>query len=128
MTTTQRYEIEAWLGEDHRLTDDQVTELARIADQIARRYPDDADDREIALTVAYRLMVEDPETVVAELGAALRRARLAEARATTALKQAAAQIIIGERHGGRGISTDAGFARAAGVERKTARDWKKTES
>lgn len=124
--TTQRYEIEAWLGDDHGLTTDQITDLARVSDQIADRYPDpdDRDDREAALTVAYRLMVEDPETVVHELAAERQRAQLAEAHALAGLRQAAVTLVepAGSK-GGQGISTQQGYAARAGVTRMTVRDW-----
>lgn len=113
---TERHEIEAWLGDDHGLTDDQIGSLVRTADEIAARYPepDDADEREAALTVAYRVMVEDDP--VAELGDALLRARIAEARALAGLAQAAASLIPGRE-------TESGFADRAGVDRMTVRGW-----
>jgi hypothetical protein len=121
----QRYEIEAWLGDDHGLTEDQIRDLLRTADEIAARYPDpdDADDRETALTVAYRLLVEPPENVVDELGAALTRARVAEANAKAALRQAAVTLVrVGDRSA-RGVRSQAGFATAAGVDRMAVKDW-----
>lgn len=120
---TQRYEIEAWLGEDHGLTDEQVDELTRISDEIDARYPDkqdDRDERDAALTVAYRLMVEDPATVVRELAADLARARQAEARAWAGLRQGALSLV---REGGRGVESQAGYAQQAGVDRMAVREW-----
>lgn len=126
MTTTQRHEIEAWLGDDHGLTDEQVGDLLRTSDEIAARYPDpdDRDEREAALTVAYRLMAEDPETVVREVAAERLRAQLAEARAVAGLRQAA--LILVDLDGGRsarGIQTQQGFAERAGATRMTVREW-----
>lgn len=123
--TTQRHEIMAWLGDDHSLTDDQLTHLTRQADQIAARYPDpdDIEEREAALTVAYRLMVAPAEDVVDELAADLSRARLAEQAALAGLQQAAVTVVaVGDRSA-RGLRSQAGFAARAGVDRNTVRDW-----
>ena len=115
---TQRYEIEAWLGDNHSLTDDQIDDLVTTADDIAARYPDedDADEREAALTVAYRVMSGD-DAVVDELAAGLLAARVAEAGALAGLRQAAMTLIP------RGEETQAGFARRAGVDRMAVRSW-----
>lgn len=119
---TQRYEIEAWLGDGHGLTDSQIRDLGRVADEIEERYPepDDADDREAALTTAYRLLMQDGDTVVRELAADLLAARVADRRARVALRQAAMVLV---REGGRGVESQAGFATAAGVDRMAVRDW-----
>lgn len=116
--TTQRHEIEAWLGNDHGLTDDQIDALTDTADAITARYPDpdDRDEREAALTAAYRLMAGDMG-VVDELGHQLLAARLAEARALAGLRQAALDLIPAGRE------TQAGFARRAGVDRMAVRGW-----
>jgi hypothetical protein len=114
----QRYEIEAWLGDDHGLNDQQIDDLVRASDDIADRYPDpdDADKRASALTVAYRLMVGD-QAVVDELAAALAAARLAEVAALAGLRQAALDLIpVGE-------ATEFGFARRAGLDRMAVRRW-----
>lgn len=118
----QRYELDAWLGDDHGLTDEQVTALMELADDINTRYPgpDNTEERDAALTTAYRLMVEDPRHVVSELSGDLARARLAEARALAALRQAATTLI---REGGRGVESQAGFAATAGVDRMAVRTW-----
>lgn len=124
---TQRYELEAWLGDDHGLTDEQITELMRVSDEIEQRYSEDGDEdresREAALTVAYRLMVEDAETVVRDLSAALWQARLAEARALAGLRQGALTLVKDPGKGARGIRTQQGYADRAGVTRMTVRDW-----
>lgn len=135
---TQRYELESWLGDDHGLTDDQVTELMQIADDIYDRYvtvdPDAFDpdqyqrdleqesetEREAALLVAYRLMVEPAAEVVAELRAAREAGRVA----TIGLRQAATQLVdpyAGK--GARGLRSQAGYATAAGVDRSVVREW-----
>lgn len=120
--TIQRYEIEEWLGDGHGLDDDQVAELMRAAEMIAARYPDedDRDEREAALTVTYRLMVEQPDVVVADLAEVLAAARAAEVRALAGIRQAAVTLV---RDGGRGVQSQAGFAAAAGVDRMAVRTW-----
>lgn len=118
MTTTQRYEIEAWLGDNHSLTDQQIDELTATADQIADRYPDpdDRDEREAALTAAYRLMSGDPN-LVNELAADLATARSAEVRALAGLRQAALTVIPARDE------TESSFARRVGVDRMAVRSW-----
>ncbi|MFE9850367.1 hypothetical protein ACFYPN_16360 [Streptomyces sp. NPDC005576] len=115
----QRHELEAWLGDDHNLDNDQADELLRIADEIEEQYPDedDRDDREAAFTAAYRLMIEAPEDLVAELAAERTAARLAEHKALVALRQVAVTRI------GNGDATEAGFAQQAGIDRMTVRKW-----
>jgi DNA-binding transcriptional regulator YiaG len=115
----QRYELEAWLGDDHGLDEDQIDELLRTADEIEEQYPDedDRDDREAALTAAYRLMVEAPEDLVAELAAERTAARIAEHKALVSLRQVAVTRI------GNGDATEAGFAQQAGIDRMTVRKW-----
>ena len=132
-TATQRHEIEAWLGDDHGLTEDQVSGLMAISDEIYARYctPDEgvADpemveldlaqsseaERESALLAAYRIIAEGPE-VVNELATALQKARTNETLAMAGLQQAAL-MLVGQ------TETQAGFARRAGVDRMTVRDW-----
>lgn len=124
----QRYELEAWLGDDHGLTDEHIGRLLTAADEIGRRYPDpdDADEREAALTVAYRLMVEDPETVVDELARALAAARTREVTVLAGLRQAAVDLIdpapVRGRHVG-GIRSQKGFATRAGLDRAGVIRW-----
>jgi hypothetical protein len=116
--STQPHEIRAWLGDHHGLDDEQIAELTRTAEQIADRYPDpdDADDREAALTVAYRIMSGD-ESVVDELAKQLAAARTAQARSLAGLRQAAVTLIPD------GDQTEAGFARRAGLDRMAVRGW-----
>ncbi|NUS25082.1 MAG: hypothetical protein HOV92_12780 [Streptomyces sp.] len=115
----QRYELEAWLGDDHGLDEEQVDELLRTADEIEEQYPDedDRDDREAALTAAYRLMVEAPEDLIAELSAERTAARVTERKALVALRQ------IGVTRINSGDATEAGFAQQAGVDRMAVRRW-----
>lgn len=116
---TQRYEIEAWLGDSHGLADDQIDDLVKEADAIAARYPDpdDADLREIALTVAYRLMTEPVEDVLAEYGKQRSEARAAAAAASAALQQAVRTVVAEDK------LSEAGFARLAQVDRMAVRGW-----
>lgn len=115
----QRYELEAWLGDGHGLSDEQLDELLRIADDIAEQYPeeDDVADREAALAAAYRLMVEAPEDLIADLGRERADARQAERKALIALRQIAVTRI------NNGDATEAGFADQAGIDRMTVRKW-----
>lgn len=115
----QQCELEAWLGDDHGLDADQMDELLRIAGELEEQYPseDDRDDREAAFTAAYRLMIEAPEDLVAELAAERTAARAAERKALVALRQVAMTRI------GNGDATEAGFAQQAGIDRMTVRKW-----
>jgi len=118
-TTMQRYELDAWLGTDHGLTDEQIDELLTTAGDIEEQYPseDDRDDRDAALTAAYRLMVETPEDLVADLAAERAAAKAAERKALVALRQVAVTRIS------NGDATEAGFAQQAGVVRMAVRKW-----
>jgi hypothetical protein len=134
---TQMHEIEAWLGDDHGLTADQVEELRRISEDIYARYctpeadVDDPemveadlaqateDEREAALTTAYRLLTGD-EDVVDEQAGELADARRADARAKAALQQAALMTV---EPGTRGERSEAAFGRRVGVDRMTVRKW-----
>lgn len=122
----QRYELDAWLGDDHGLTDDQITGLLTAAHEIGQRYPDpdDADERDTALTVAYRLTVEDQAAVVAELSDTLMSLRRSEVRTLAALRQCAVTLVVDHGKGGRGITSEGGFASATGLDRMTVRGWR----
>ncbi|WP_255951534.1 hypothetical protein [Streptomyces odontomachi] len=113
----QRYELEAWLGDDHGLTDEQINELLQQADEIEERCDGDQDEMREELVTAYRLAMEDADSVVAELSDKRLAASVAEANALAGLRQAAITLI------GRGDATEAGFARQAGVDRMTVRKW-----
>jgi hypothetical protein len=124
----QRYEIEAWLGDDHGLADEQIERLLTASDAIGHRYPDpdDADEREAALTVAYRLLVEDPDSVVAELAGVLTAARLAECRALAGLRQAVVDLIDPAPRRGHhddSVRSQSGFAARAGLDRAGVIRW-----
>jgi len=137
MKPSQTYEIEAWLGDDHGLTDDQVEQLRQISDDIYARYCTPAagvddpemveadlaqateDQRESALQTAYRLLSGDA-AVVGELSRELAIARQADARARAGLRQAALMVI---EPGTRGPDSEAAFARRAGLDRMAVRNW-----
>jgi hypothetical protein len=116
-TTMQRYELEAWLGDDHGLDEDQMNELLRQADEIEERCDGDEDEMREEFTAAYRLMVEDADSIVSELSGRRLAAVVEESNALAGLRQAAITLI------GRGDATEAGFARQAGVDRMTVRKW-----
>lgn len=138
--TTEIHEMEAWLGDDHGLTDEQVAELARIADDITARYctpepgvddPEEvradllattAEERDAALTAAYRLLAGDT-AVVAELARELAAAATLEARAKAGLRQAATMLVEPTRPGHRNPRSEEWFANLAGVTRLTVRKW-----
>ena len=113
----QRYELEAWLGDDHGLTDDQFDDLLAQADEISARSSNDPDEAREALTAAYRLMREDADDVTADLAQRRAAARAAELDALAGLQQIAITLI------GSGDATESGFARQAGVDRMTVRKW-----
>lgn len=114
----QLYELEAWLGDNHGLDEEQIGDLLAFADEIEERYPDedDRDEASAALVAAYRLMTEGPDSVIADLSAARTAARKAEVEALAGLRQAALQLIPRER-------TEAGFARECNVDRMSVRSW-----
>lgn len=114
----QPYELEAWLGDDHGLADDQFTQLLDMAGEIEERYPeaDDQEEREAALTVAYRLL-SGQDDVLEELARQLAEARAVQARSLAGIRQAAHMLVP------EGESTEAGFARQAGVDRQAVRKW-----
>lgn len=115
----QRYELKAWLGDDHGLTSEQLDELLSEADEINERYPDadDQAERDAALSAAYRLKVEPVEDVLADFSKQRADARAAESAASAGLQQAAQSVV----HDGQ--LSEAGFARAVGVDRMTVRKW-----
>lgn len=113
----QIHELEAWLGDDHGLDEDQMDELLRQADEIEDRCDGDEDEMREAFTAAYRLMVEDSGSVVAELANKRLAASVAEANALAGLRQAAITLI------GRGDENESSFARKGGVDRMTVRKW-----
>ena len=113
----QRYELEAWLGDDHGLTDEQIDELLSQGDQIADRCDGDEDEMREELVTAYRLMHEPSGGVVKELADRRLAASVAEVNALAGLRQAAIVLIE------RGDFTESGFARAVGVDRMTVRKW-----
>jgi hypothetical protein len=122
----QRYELDAWLGDNQGgLAEDQITDLLRAANDIGARYPDpdDADDRELALTVAYRLMVEPAEDVITELSTDLTRVRLSHHQIMVAIRQAALCLVEPAARKGSGVTSAQGFAARAGVDRQSVLSW-----
>jgi hypothetical protein len=118
--TTERHELIAWLGDDHGLTDQQITELVNIANEINDRYPapDDQPERDAALSTAYRLMSDsEQDYVLGCLAVDLHRARAAELAALAGIQQAAHQLVT------TGQWSENGFARQAGVDRMAVRRW-----
>ncbi len=113
--------LEAWLGDDHGLTTDQLGDLLTLANDIHARYPDqgDEDERQAALIVAYQLLLDQDRVLelVDEMARKLVRARASEAAALAGLRQAALTVI---RPGG---ASEAGFARRAGLDRMAVRAW-----
>lgn len=104
--------IDAWLG-DTEATDAQREALARAADRIAARWPDedDADSREHALTGAAQIILGD--TRLEEAGRAYVRARAAEREAHAAL--------TGALIASQGTASEVDLADIAGVSRPTVR-------
>lgn len=115
----QRYELDAWLGDDHGLTEDQIDELLTEAAEIEERYPDPDDQAEsdAALSAAYRLKIEPAEKVLADFSEQRAQARAAESAAFAGLQQAAQTVIRDGR------ISEAAFARNVGVDRMTVRKW-----
>jgi hypothetical protein len=118
-TIMQLHELEAWLGDDHGLNDDELTELLDQANEIEERYPDPDDQAEsaAALAAAYRLMTEPVEDVLADYGKQRSDARAAALVASAALQQAARTVIAPDK------LSEAGFGRVAHVDRMSVRKW-----
>ncbi|MFJ6559934.1 hypothetical protein ACIQMV_08635 [Streptomyces sp. NPDC091412] len=114
----QMHELEAWLGDDHGLTGEQLAELLAQADEIQERYPDpdNQPERDAALSTAYRILLVQDE-VIGELAQQRADARAAELQALAGLRQAALMLIS------TGSRTEAGFAKQVGVDRMTVRNW-----
>jgi len=122
----QRGEVEVWLGDDHGLDDGQVAELRRQASLIAARYPDpgDASEREAALSAAREVLTaDDPGTVVAGMGDELGQARSSQRMALVRIEQAAAMLVEPPESKPKGVRSQSGFAKTAGVDRMTVLKW-----
>lgn len=114
--TTQRYEIEAWLGDTlPEWTDEQIDTLVRESDAIASRYPgeDQAQEREAALTAAAQVLTGD--LLLETAGEALSQARLDSSLALASARQVARMAVL---YGG---TPQAVAAREAGIDRMTVR-------
>jgi hypothetical protein len=118
-TIMQLFELKAWLGDNHGLGEDELTELLDEANEIGERYPDpdDQPERDAALSAAYRLMTEPVEDVLADYGKQRSDARAAASAASAALQQAARTVVAD------GKLSEAGFSRVAGVDRMSVRKW-----
>jgi len=65
MKTTQRYEIEAWLGNDHGLSEERVDKLTAFCTELQEQYPDDPDRVNEDLVTAYlALSYTEPQCVI----------------------------------------------------------------
>lgn len=115
----QQYELEAWLGNDHGLNEDELAELLDEANEIEARYPDadDQAERDAAFSAAYRLKTEPVEDVLADYGKQRTDARAAASAASAALQQAARTVVA------PGKLSEAGFGRVSLVDRMTVRKW-----
>lgn len=126
----QRSEAEAWmrsakatLGAHPHLGHARAE---RIAAQIVNRYPslDDEAARDAAVAAAYEVLVADnPESVVAGMGDELGRARSLQRMALVRIEQAASMLVEPPESKPKGVRSQSGFARAAGVDRMTVLKW-----
>ncbi|SDT37152.1 hypothetical protein [Jiangella sp. DSM 45060] len=115
--TTQRHELEAWLGDDLAgLTTEQVDQLMLIVEAIEQMYPgaDDEDERREALTAATQFLAG--ETTLAEAAARRASARLAVEQATAALRT----VVVAAALDGR---SDNSITTETGLSRETVRAW-----
>lgn len=121
----QRHEMEAWLGDDHGLTEEQITELMRTADEIGERYPDpdDQEDRDAALFAAYELMVRDTDEVIAEQAGRIEQGRTLERRGLAGARQTVITLEARGELDPRGTLNESSLARTFGVDRMTIRGW-----
>jgi hypothetical protein len=115
----QLFELEAWLGDNHGLDEDELTELLNEANEIEERYPDEDDqpERDAALTAAYRMKTEPLVEVLADFGKQRSDARTAASAASAALQHIVHNLAAD------GTPSEAGFARIANVDRMTVRKW-----
>lgn len=118
----QLHELEAWLGDQHGLSQEQLQELLKHAHAIEETYPDpDATaERDEALAAAYRLTTDDEDLmmdVIEEYGQLLLQARQTEARALAGLRQATLMLVPA------GEVTESAMARMGNVDRMTVRKW-----
>jgi hypothetical protein len=127
---TQRHEVEAWLGDSHGLDGELVAEFERQSDLIAARYPDpdDETERETARTAAYEVLSAGKhglthEALVVAMGDELGRARSQERAALVRIEQAASMLVEPPESKPKGVRSQSGFAKAAGVDRMTVLKW-----
>lgn len=113
--TTTREDLTPWLGDTAAdLTTEQLDRLCAEADRIDARYPDpdEADERNAALSAAVQYLLGDADASTA--GAELAAARAAAERAMVAAQQIAVMTVA---DGG----SEAETARRIGVTRMTVR-------
>jgi hypothetical protein len=120
--TTQRSEVEAWLGDGHGLTADQVRTLTEIAAGLSDREAPPL-ERLAVLSAARRVMVETPAEVVAEFGARLVQLRSDQQAALAALRYLAVTLVEPPEAKPKGVRSQSGFATLAGVDRMTVLKW-----
>jgi hypothetical protein len=99
--------------------DMSTDQLHDIAEDLARRHPDDPDTQAAALDTARRVLAGDT-AVVDELATKLAAIRREETRVKAALAQAARLVI---EPGTRGANSEVAYGRRVGVNRLTVRAW-----
>lgn len=121
----QRHEMEAWLGEYHGLTEEQITDLMRTADEIGERYPDrdDQEDRDAALYAAYELMLRAPADVITEQATLIEQGRTMQRRGLAGARQTVVTLEARGELDPRGELNESSVARLLGVDRMTIRGW-----
>ena len=121
----QRHEMEAWLGDDHGLTEEQITDLMRTADEIGERYPDrdDQEDRDAALFAAYELMTRDVGEVIAEQAGRIEQGRTMQRRGLAGARQIVITLDARGELDPRGDLNESSLARLLGVDRMAVREW-----
>jgi len=114
---TDPEQMQAWLGPAwDELSAEQRQRFATVVDDVDSRYPDPDDQplRDAALFAAVQWMLG--EITAEQAGAALRDARTREELARAAARQVAVMAV-------QDGATEAGTARAVGVERAALRTW-----
>jgi hypothetical protein len=111
--TMQDYELDAYLGDDVTVTDEQRQRLLAEADRIAERYPDpdDQEERDTAFAVAVAYVLGDD--TLDSVGRRVRAGR----RALIEARQIAVMAI-------EDGASEASAARDLGVDRMTIRKWR----
>lgn len=123
MTTTQRHELLAWLGDDW--TPEQVEQILGEYQGWERAHPAEQADGDLAEAVLTAIAQRvDGVLDVDELGAALGRARAAEVAAKRACQAATVALdLAGEIGRGRRYD-EVDATRRLAVDRMTVRKWR----